>query len=612
MTNNYIFTGFGYSTGNYCIENNDLYRAIKNEQISGFNKDLILKSKNYQEYLKHYPNGTAFDYFVSFKMGFNRRYHVASWPPTHEHQRIAQTSLDLAIEAMEIALNDAELSPEQIDCWIVSTVSPHEVAPGIASTLKCYFVKPENISPATTLTSGCAGFNVGIRRAINYLEANKSAQHIVVIHTETMSHFLTEKTDFVSHATFGDAAAAIIVSRSEKNTLEGVICEANYHDSLMIDAVGVDIDRNLYMDGNWVKQRAVKNIAAVSREIAEKSGWTLDMIDMVVPHQTGNIILNAVMNELGIPLSKMFLEAQHEYGNVSGATIPIALSMLRYSGTLKPGMRILCPTAGVGGEYGAFSYIVPKIVAGKNNVSMTLENKTALVLYADCMLGVEVCNNLINDGCKVYAHCHSINDFTATLQSLQKEGKNIGVFVKKLLSFEDIENSVKQDFGITQWNYQLNLAGANELIYTTAADKIEMLKLTESFCHLTRKLLLQTKETVFVLGHAVELVNNPMAGSLKEFFSGLHGLAGSMSGEAFSKGIRTIWYIPGIFQDTAAYICNTLKTACKNTMRQENYGNIQKTARNIVKSLYLLKVADTKDKCVNRLIERTEQFAFRK
>ena len=100
--------------------------------------------------------------------------------------------------------------PEQIDGWIVSTVSYHEHAPGIAATLKCYFVGAENQSPVMSLTSGCAGFNTGVKRAIEHFKANPRINHILLAHTEAMSHFLISNNDFVSHSTFGDAPPRLL------------------------------------------------------------------------------------------------------------------------------------------------------------------------------------------------------------------------------------------------------------------------------------------------------------------------------------------------------------------------------------------------------------------
>ena len=88
--------------------------------------------------------------------------------------------------------------------------------------------------------------------------------------------------------------------------------------------------------------------------------WSNDDIDLIVPHQTGNAILHGAIQELGLRVEILYHEAHRDYGNVSGTTIPLSLSLLKHQGRLTPGMNIICPTAGVGGEYGAFTYVVPK------------------------------------------------------------------------------------------------------------------------------------------------------------------------------------------------------------------------------------------------------------
>ena len=105
----------------------------------------------------------------------------------------SETTLDLAVAAIQDALGDSGVHPEDIDAWMISTVSPHEQAPGIASTVKCFFVKEENQKPAITLASGCTGFNLNLQKAVEFFNSNPDANHVVVAHTETMSSFLTRK-----------------------------------------------------------------------------------------------------------------------------------------------------------------------------------------------------------------------------------------------------------------------------------------------------------------------------------------------------------------------------------------------------------------------------------
>ena len=268
--------------------------------------------------------------------------------------------MDLAVKAIELALNDAALSPEDIDLWMVSTASPHEQAPGLAATVKACFTSIENQTPTQSLTSGCSGFNLNLERAVEFLKCNSKAKHVVIAHTETMSSFLTEKNHFVPFVTFGDGAGAVILSKTETHKKEGLIVNENFQDLKMIDFVGVDAGNNLYMNDKKIKDRAVENIINTCKNILHKSKWNLNDVDIVIPHQTGNAILYPVAEELKIPKEKFHLEAQHKYGNVSGSTVLFGLSLLNNAGKLKENMKILSATAGVGGKYGGFSYIVPK------------------------------------------------------------------------------------------------------------------------------------------------------------------------------------------------------------------------------------------------------------
>ncbi len=609
MHTNYIFSGYGHAAGGFAVTNSDLYKAAKNGQLKGFNEDLILQSKNYLDYKEKRPEGDPFDYFVGQKMGFFKRHHVAPWPPTKENHKVAPTTLDLLISAAEMAINDAQIDPQDIDGWIVSTVSPHEQAPGIAATLKCYFVGVENQTPAMTLTSGCAGFNKGVKRAIDHFKANPHTKHILLAHTETMSHFLTNINDFVSHSTFGDAAAAIIISRQEALNATGIIADRTYQDPLMIDAVGVDKEWNLYMDGGWVKNRAVANICRASREVLQETGWDNNDVDLVVPHQTGNAILHGVIQELGLSPEKLYQEAQREFGNVSGATIPLSLSLLKHQGKLIPGMKIMCPTAGVGGEFGAFTYVVAETKPKPVLHYTPLNGKTILLLFADSALGIAVCEMLLSYGANVMAHANQENDWSQRLFKIRQSNQSINISIESLDTVDSVDNWLKQ-LENQKFDYTINLFGAKETIYgiTKDSDVLQWSLVNE---HISRKLLRLINHTIIVLGHPSELVDHSVANPLKVLFSGWHGLMGSMAGEAASKGIRMIWYTPGIYEKMTAYMDSGLKNSCKEILGQKHGGILQNIVQRLVKSLFLIKVADTFDSYQGPLVQRKELFKFR-
>lgn len=609
MPQNYIFSGFGHAAGDYAITNDDLYSAVQKGQLQGFNEQLVLQSKNYQEYIKTNPSGNPFDYFVGHKMGFYRRCHVAPWPPTREHQSIAPTSLDLLIKAVEMAIKDSNIDPEEIDGWIVSTVSPHEYAPGVAATLKSYFVKPTNSTPAMTLTSGCAGFNKGLKRAIEHFKANQHKNRILVAHAETMSHFLTNNNNFVWHSTFGDAAAAVVISRQESHNYEGIIADKLYHDVLMIDSVGVDKDKNLYMDGAWVKNRAIANICKASIEVIEESRWNNNDIDLIVPHQTGNAILHGAAQALGIQQDKLYQQVQQYYGNVSGVTIPLSLSLLKHEGKLLPGMRLICPTAGVGGEYGAFTYVVPKERKNVPKQLSPLRERSAMVFFADSPLGILVCEELLRSGAKVTAHANRENYFSMHLASLEQTTSDFKLSICTLHSPESVDNYINH-FGNQKFDYCINLFSAKETIYgiINETDSIQWSQVNE---HISRRMISHTTATTLILGHPIEMAAHYSANSLKILFSGWHGLMGSMSGEAASKGVRVVWYTPGVYDDITPYMDYSLKQVCREGINQINNCSLDLLAVRLVKSLYLVKVSNTKDIFKNAMVSRAEIFAFR-
>jgi 3-oxoacyl-[acyl-carrier-protein] synthase-3 len=615
---NYILSGFGHATGKYEVSNSLLEDGASRDKLDGFNPELIKHSKNYQAYLKEHPGATPFEYFVGYKMGFETRYHVTPWPPIKQNQDVAENSLDLLVEAVEKALVDSGLDAEDIDGWIVSTVSPQEQAPGIAATLKTYFTRPDNNTPAMTLTSGCAGFNIALRRSLDYFRSDDKLKNILIANTETMSHFLNHKRDFVYHATFGDAAAAAIISRVEpENGFEGVGVTKNYHDLRMIDFVGVDKDWNLYMDGAAVKRRAVPNLVESSKEVLELQGWTVDDLDLVVPHQTGNAILHSVAEDLTLPLEKLFQETQAKYGNVSGTTIPISLSELHYQGRLKPGMKILCPTAGVGGEYGAWVYQVPEkqrvAPSDLNKRYSFLKGKQVLLIGADNNFGVSLLEQMMHSGANVKIQYNRRNDYTTQLEAMANlENCNAELMVYNIESEVNAIEFVKQLDGKV-FDYVINLNLASETIYAYNDINEVLERLQKPMDRLTRELLAFTKETSFILGHPLEEAALSEPSPLASAVAAWHGLAGSMSGEAISKGIRTVWYTPAVYAGITGYMSGKTRMMAMKGMRQEVIRtDLSLLADKVIRSLFYLKVPQTLDKYQGPMIYRRDACAFRK
>ena len=608
---NYIFSGIGHAVGKYKVTNEDIFRATQQGFLSGFDKDKVLGSKNYQAFLETHKGVSPFDYFAKYKMGFEVRQTVVPFPPKKKGALRIETSTEMAVRAIEDAFADSDIKPSEIDAWFVSTVSPHEQAPGIAATIKTYFVDKNNLRPAFTLTSGCSGFNLNLERAKEYLQVNENAKHVVVAHTETMSSFLTEKSKFVSFVTFGDGAGAVILSKVESDKKEGLIEIENFQDLKMIDFVGVDKSWNLYMGESIIKDRAIINLVKSSNSVLEKSSWSVDDIDLAVPHQTGNAILIDAAKELNLPLDKMYLEAQKRFGNVSGSTVLLSLSLLNKDKSLKEGMKILSAAAGVGGKYGSFTYVVPQKKKLENKTCNVLKGKTVLVLGATGGLGKSIVKQLDILGVDVLAQYRDENK----INDIKKTFPNIKTYFADLSNTDSIENftqKIKSDYSTI--DYMIVASGVSgdlsSALDVTASDMKNVSQLNfSSIVNIYQSLFNSLKETVVFIGSAAEDAQFSGSSAYVSAKRSLHGFAASASWEAFSKGLRMVYYMPGIVQTGMTEQLNPKQVFM--AMQQINQAEVliaEAVAERIVKSLYLINVNKVDDSFENIMTVRRDGY----
>ncbi len=567
----YFFSGIGHATARFAISNNEIGNALDNYHLSGFSNEKILAGNSYGLYKKEHPESTPFDFFASEKMGFIKRHHVTPFPPTQKKMYFAETSLDLAVSAVRNALSDSGVRPCQIGAWFLSTVSPHEQAPGMAATLKAYMVDFENSSPAFTLTSGCSGFNINIERACEYLNEHEDVEHVVVVHAETMSAFLANRIKFIPFVTFGDGAAAVVLSRNQSDARQGIVSVVNYHDPALLDVVGVDKKWNLYMDDSMVKDRAVADIPEAAAEALKLAGWKTEDIDLFVPHQTGNAILLPVAQQLGIPAEKLFLGSQHEYGNTSGATVPIALSMLKQSGKLKPGFKILSAMAGVGGNYGAFTYVVPDApITVKHDKGKEFEGKKILLIDTKNELSQEITEILKNQGATVYC-----------IEETQK----------------DIADSISK--GDVTANYVLYPAFYSMRSYNEILSAIDIIKVCVKMkC-----------ASIVVCGSMCENTGHPLFPEFVSSLRALHGILASASGEFLSSGTRLVYYMTGCTDgDFSSQGDSNTRFRIMMKAGQEKLITKTELADRLVRSLIIPKIDRTWNFYENAMVVRCDGF----
>ena len=243
----------------------------------------------------------------------DRRHERRLDPRPHRHREpgtsptMAQQTSELASHASHNALAAAGISPEQLDMIVCATITGDTVFPATAVWLQ----QKLGIScPAFDVNAACAGFSYGMSTATAFVTSGM-ADTILVIGAEIFSRII----DFTDRGTcilFGDGAGAAVLSASDAPGVEGSVlgADGSAAEILWMPAGGtrapashatVDArDHFVQMpNGREVFKRAVTEMAASCRELLEKSGYGVEDVDVLIPHQANARILAAVVDRLG-------------------------------------------------------------------------------------------------------------------------------------------------------------------------------------------------------------------------------------------------------------------------------------------------------------------------
>jgi 3-oxoacyl-[acyl-carrier-protein] synthase-3 len=270
---------------------------------------------------------------------------------------------DLAIKAATAALADAKVSAADIDLLIVATCTPDSPLPSTACVVQHRLGIPAHAT-CFDISAACSGFLYAMEIAYGQLLTNRY-KRALIIGSEKLSS-ITDWTDRATCVLFGDAAGAAVLMKSDKPGV-GILgsdlgADGEFADNLYITAGGSRRPANpqsvaarehfIRMNGREVFKTAVRVMETVAREMMEQYRVSPDEISLVVPHQANIRIIEALADNLKMPLEKFFVNLDR-YGNTSSATIPLALDEARRSGHLKAGDLTLLVAFGAGLTYGA-------------------------------------------------------------------------------------------------------------------------------------------------------------------------------------------------------------------------------------------------------------------
>ncbi len=283
---------------------------------------------------------------------------------TRHIARSDQAASDLCLEAARRALKNAHLEVKDIDLIIVANNTPDTIFPATS----CYVqagLQAGNI-PALDVVAGCTGFLYAMIVAEGLILAG-TARRILLIGGEVLTK-VTNWKDRTTCILFGDGAGAVILeeSRDESGMLASYWrADGTLTSLLKIPAGGTRLPASvqtvaenlhyIYMKGNEVFKHAVKRMGEAAEEVLKKAGLTKADIDVFIPHQANIRIIKAGRERLGLPEEKVYTNVDR-YGNVSVATLPIAIHELRQAKKLKPGTLMLLDAFGAGFTWAAILY----------------------------------------------------------------------------------------------------------------------------------------------------------------------------------------------------------------------------------------------------------------
>ena len=273
---------------------------------------------------------------------------------------------DLASGAAKDLMSKYNVSPEDIDCIIVATVTPDMFFPATACIVQNKI--GANNAWGFDLSAACSGFLFAFQTGCSLVESGQYKK-VLVIGADKMSS-IVDYSDRNNCILFGDAGAAVMLEPTEDKKL-GLI------DSILrIDGSGQEtlhmkgggslnpashetVDKKmhfLYQDGKAVFKVAVKGMADVSYEIMQKNNLKSEDVAYLVPHQANLRIIDATAERMGLSKERVMKNIDR-YGNTTAATIPLCLVDYYRAGKLKKGDNLVFSAFGAGYTWGA-SYVV--------------------------------------------------------------------------------------------------------------------------------------------------------------------------------------------------------------------------------------------------------------
>jgi 3-oxoacyl-[acyl-carrier-protein] synthase-3 len=265
----------------------------------------------------------------------------------------------MAAKAAQSAMENAGVTPEEIDLILVATITPDTIFPSTS----CHVQRLIGAKKATGIdvNAACSGFLFCMEIGRQFI-ANHTYETVLIIGADKLSS-IVNWSDRNTCVLFGDGAGAAILrhrpdSRGIITTYMG--SDGNYGEILHMPGGGCavpitrdNVDQNLntlHMNGRETFKQAVISMMRAANIVLDRCGITSQQVACVIPHQANIRIIEAMADRLDLPLDKFHINL-NKYGNTSAAAVAIALDEAARIGRFHRGDPILLVVFGGGLTY---------------------------------------------------------------------------------------------------------------------------------------------------------------------------------------------------------------------------------------------------------------------
>jgi 3-oxoacyl-[acyl-carrier-protein] synthase-3 len=291
------------------------------------------------------------DEWIRTRTGIEQRHYSPPGTPTS----------DLALRAAQQALERRGIGPSELDLIVVGTVTPDMLFPATACVLQDKLKATR--AWGFDISAACSGFAYALTIGTQFIESG-AHKKVLVVGADVMTAIL-DFTDRTTCVLFGDGAGAVLLEPGDDDTgILGFCNEVEGSGGCHLYMLGggslnpathETIDKKMHyihQDGAHVFKYAVRKMAESPAKLLERHGFTTEELDLFVPHQANQRIIDAAAERMGLPQSKIVKNIAR-YGNTTAATIPLALGSALDDGRLKPGKLVMLTSVGAGFTVGS-------------------------------------------------------------------------------------------------------------------------------------------------------------------------------------------------------------------------------------------------------------------